>query len=339
MRLAKAIDPKHVGHITQHTDQRGPVTVDHDQEHTWTPPAYQGRQKMLQDAINHHDMIQSTPIGLGEQGIMPKGIVNHGGHRWILKNYHDAQRDVTPQHPIAGWAERTTQALYHAGDIGHLHQEVHHVTAKDQDGHEHPMVAIRVEPGVKPFYGKKAAPEHAHAAGQVMLMDFLTDNNDRHGGNLMLQGDGSPLAIDHGLAYQYRDQNDDVGNYRAGSAVSAWDLEDGHAHQLGQWWTQNAPAIRGAFQQRLGMIKSPEVRDHLARHFEARASHLDGVFHAIHTNTIPQPKQPEPGSGWGKLRRPPATPVTHLLNAPMMRLDPTGAPTGGHPPAHRSAAE
>jgi hypothetical protein len=136
--------------------------------------------------------------------------------RFLVKPYFERiPRDLHRgygRHPIGGWSEMTSQALYHAGGIGDLHQRVHVVHHDDGFG-RHPLVVVHMAPGhtsvgdmqtgVSPRGdGPSSMGDHVR---KMVLMDFLTGMPNRHGDNLLLGPDPEqrPLAIDHALAFQY----------------------------------------------------------------------------------------------------------------------------------------
>lgn len=198
-------------------------------------------QNLNQHAQEHKPVLSSAGMGdLGGPepeigGVEPKAVYEHAGKRYLVKPL------LSNNMPLSGWNEMTSQAMYHAGNIGHLHQKVHvtdvqHTAYRPaQEGDTDvepanpgwgklatpmakvkasaPAQVIHMEPNARVLdddlrrtegaYVEKYQnnPAAQHAMRQIALMDFLTSNADRHEGNLMLHPDGMPLAIDHGLAF------------------------------------------------------------------------------------------------------------------------------------------
>jgi hypothetical protein len=167
---------------------------------------------------------------------------------------------------LQGWREAGSQALYHAAGIGDHHQDSFVV------GHAgHPATVIRLDPA-KEFdrapvtHIKK--PAFRAAVAKIALMDYLTGNHDRHVANLMVRPGGSPMVVDNADAFTYRDHGADHKRFVAGAPQGSPELAD--------WWKSARPAVDAAMRRRLDLIHDPEVRDHIQRNFEARASRLDG---------------------------------------------------------------
>lgn len=164
-------------------------------------------------------------------------IDNQIQHRFMVKPYHEKITRYTrpwQQHLIQGWAEMTNQALYHAGEIGHLHQKVHVATLPLPESKSDMRSRVASLPAEQQV-GAKAIAKHAPTlvvhmqpntalvadlAGdftrrldtstradvkKITLMDFLTNNLDRHGGNLLWDFNaGRYMAIDHSRSFQYK---------------------------------------------------------------------------------------------------------------------------------------
>lgn len=239
--LAKAVDPKDMASIINASDPAGAALVDHVPHLTSHPAAIQPEV----DAYRAHVLnspekvkkVRKAGSGISE-GITKKvlydvpvaGSVSGMQKRYLVKPYHErivSRVSKWMQHPHQGWAEMANQALYHAGGIGNLHQHVH---VSEHDFMDPKSVPEGYRPGVHNFNPKEPAlvvhlaPEHVpaasasqallpegrHAARQIAIMDFLTNNLDRHGGNLLRHYSGkAPLAIDHSRSFQYVAPNDD----------------------------------------------------------------------------------------------------------------------------------
>jgi 8-oxo-dGTP diphosphatase len=247
-----------------------------------------------------------TPLSAWPEGTQPKSTedVGHGdsdnfsspkaiyrirvpGHQeprdFMVKPYSEFTA------PLSGWAEGTNQALYHAGGIGHLHQQ----TFTAPHGHGKTLVPaqiIHLEEGRLPHSVSKQAtvakhPDLESDLRKIGVMDLLSDNYDRHGGNLLIRPSGVPLAIDHGHAYSYGDQEAESKlrryDFRPIDRLDAGGLKilaDTHPNKYAdafKWWSEHGKDIRNAFEKRLDLISDPEVRKNLEYHFKRRADWLD----------------------------------------------------------------
>jgi hypothetical protein len=143
------------------------------------------------------------------------------GKEVLVKPYHEATNENAKfwmGHPIAGWAEMTNQSLWHAANMGAMHQEVH-VSEHDMGPglDKHPALVIHIEPdtdyvsGLHPLtFDRSMATDGV----KIGVMDFLSNNLDRHRHNLLVRqpnavdSTGIPyrsrlLAIDHTRNFQY----------------------------------------------------------------------------------------------------------------------------------------
>src|SRR4029077_17193051 len=95
-------------------------------------------------------------------------------------------------------SEMTSQSLYHAAGIGHLHQKVHVDEHDMGPGYEkEPALVVHMDPKMHPQaeMGKLHGDPHSvdpndyteghKDARKIAMMDFLSGGLDRHGGNLM----------------------------------------------------------------------------------------------------------------------------------------------------------
>jgi ADP-ribose pyrophosphatase YjhB (NUDIX family) len=233
-----------------------------------------------------------TDADLHESGVTSPKVVYKfpvAGHsedrRFMVKPY--GERGF----PLSGWGEGTSQALYHASGIGHLHQQSFPVV----HGHGEtlaPAVAIHIEDATPVHQVPRTQilqqnPDAAEDARRIGIMDFLTGNNDRNTSNLMVRPGGKLLAIDHGQAFQYGDgdnlhwftQRGASAKVHSNMVPNAWGQyvpeHDTDFAPTFEWWKQNGADIRRALQDRLKLIKSPKHAANIQRHFDARASYLD----------------------------------------------------------------
>lgn len=281
----------------------------------------------------------------GNQPILPGlGIPEPFNRRYMVKPYHEkinaAGGDFSSwmHFPVQGWAEMTNQALYHAGGIGHLHQKVHvaphripPVTSRELLKYE-PGVVVQMDPDVTPLenHGKTftrftrklvfTSPfsQEAHMqANQIGLMDFLSNNLDRHRFNLMADPTHTHLlAIDHGRNFQYL--NGHIGKWQRhprsretwmdspqsymlsnGSPIGMINAETSQGEDdlrvrfarhhenmrpVIKWWDENSDAIKAAMNKRLQLIKNKFARKYIADNFAKRAAFLDNIAHHYDDN-------------------------------------------------------
>jgi hypothetical protein len=197
----------------------------------------------------------------------------------------------------------TSQSLYHAAGIGHLHQRVHVFHSDDQAGRPRPMLAIHLEPDHREVGNVPLAqlrtPESADDTRKMAVMDYLMNHLDRHDGNLMHGPTGRLLSIDHSMAMGYtmsaplaRDPGDRTDRFDEYHGESAHDMVHplfDHAKPMAdqhaaaeqtykptlQWWSQVGPQVRKTLEDRVQMLKDVRDREHLLQNFRVRADHLD----------------------------------------------------------------
>lgn len=221
--LNKAIDPNHTKAVARYHTENGNDFVDHS--HDVTNQAHPFKAEFTEKIINSPQVQKRAKTGTRESSNSTgKVVYQHGSDRYMLKPYHEK---VTPRlkawhhAPIMGWAEMTNQALYRAGGIGHLHQNVDVVEApiKNKDGTTAnvPMLAIKMDNNTKkiptPYYSgpdPSVTPEMQDHARKIGLMDFLSNNLDRHHDNLLMDPKNNKLlAIDHSRSFQYKNNDKD----------------------------------------------------------------------------------------------------------------------------------
>jgi hypothetical protein len=246
-----------------------------------------------------------------------------------VKPYHEAVDDGVYDYthvPIMGWSEMATQALYHAGGIGHLTQKVHTVEHNTKSG-RHPMLVVNLDRQVKSPVAnidrdnvKVLHPATADAT-KIGMMDFLTNNNDRHPWNMLYHHEVHPdwdavvnrvLAIDNGRAFQYKHANrwqrqsttqDHLHYYLRDSPgmrqINIGKNNDyqktyGHEHLFNalSWWEKSGPQITAEFDNQLKSITNPRVRDFIHRNFYSRASALDRLAREYKAHTNPDDFSP-----------------------------------------------
>lgn len=274
-------------------------------------------------AVVHHEKPIKT-IKAPESGIAQKLVYEHPGGgagqfapgqaapTVMVKPYHKKLESHTKGYvnaPITGWATLATKRLFDAGGIGHLAENVH---AAEHGGI--PVTVHEFANDHEPIYmynpktGGPQANLNPVSVGQVGLMDYLTNNSDRHGANLLVsrthpdeEGYDKLLAIDHERNFQYnmhpgqvRPQHDFYGHRKpvfrhdhpehyvsesapgANAAVGAIrGIDHGTGDDLARWWKEASPKIKSSMENELGAIKDESVREHVRRNFSARTDRLD----------------------------------------------------------------
>lgn len=317
--LAKAIAHEDFKGIVGALTDEGPKLVDHTPDLTAHPESHGPEVEAYQNHVIGHEK-NLKPIRGGaaslKSGISRKKIFSarvpgqNEPTKFMVKPYHERVIRRAAAHqkfPVQGWAEMTTQALFHAGEIGHLHQKVHVAEHDMGPGHEkEPALVVALAHNHKEaaapggtMYDDETNPD----LRKIAMMDFLANNHDRHGGNLLYdQEKGGPLAVDHSRNFQYVSPRTGVSPPTIGgdafrpyvdhSAVSGFaplldmkaykgKLYDAQLQAIKDWeptfdwWEKVGDKVRQTFHNRLTQIKDPEVRAHMKRNFDERASWLD----------------------------------------------------------------
>jgi ADP-ribose pyrophosphatase len=184
-------------------------------------------------------------------------------------------------HLLSGWAEGSTQALYHAAGMGELCQKSFSQPYGKIEK-QVPVTVIHVTKGVpalsipqsKLLEGNPTAKEDAR---KIALMDFLTDNPNRHSGHLLVTPEMKLQAIDHSGSFEYDQDDLDLQKY-AGygpGVISSWHPAD--YEETLKWWPQVQEEVRNAFKKRLDLVTDDSTKEFLDKEFERRASWLDEV--------------------------------------------------------------
>ncbi len=233
-------------------------------------------------------------------GVSPKLIhtipSNNDDHdiKYMAKPYHapvEKWASKWAKHPIKGWASLSTNKLFHAADMGDLVEEI--------GGHMHngvPLVVSKFNPEAEGTYNNPQL--NLKDVAKIGIMDFLTNNQDRHNGNMM-HVSGTPLAIDHERNLNYFDHKPGVtpGTITPQHALQQWDssaarniVKNDHIihGDLVDWWNQNGHNIKNEMQKNLKFIKDPKVKSHIEDNFNQRwdlvhnsmeDNDLDRLFH------------------------------------------------------------
>lgn len=260
-----------------------------DIDHNAHPDSIETYESMQNDPQTTHQEVFTT----GQEGVMPKSIYKHSpsGKKYLVKPYHYSDPSVTGVGE--GWSEMTNRAMFNAGNIPHLIQKTHVTMGQDVDGTPMPYLVVHMDENVQPAtnIGKlrlsDAEKHHLYPDKmKIAAMDFLTNNMDRHGDNLLFKispHTGAvlhPLAIDNS-AFQYgTSKNFDMGIQHGAGAFTVTGLKGDmldytHAGEFSDWWRKHGPMIKLAFEQQVPHIKDSQLRDHVANSFMSRYAHLD----------------------------------------------------------------
>jgi hypothetical protein len=304
--LKKSLDTKDWSKISKRHSQDAAKIVDHapHKETSQVPQAYK-------------DILSSNEKQKGLRGMeAPHGITSKMVHKvptpeghdtYMTKTYHRNPESATKswvKAPILGWATMATKSLFNAAGIGHMAEDVH--------THEHEGVPTTVHKFAKDF--ENIASNHALSYGRspvpfkgsfrnddlqkISIMDYLTNNNDRHAGNLMYSkepespetGDGmhNLLAVDHERNFQYhkpvnefqsnwgvfqpKQHEDRLRDYKNSHGLkNLWRLSNSEGNdELHKWWTENSQKMSDEMLKQVSHIKDEHTRKHVWDNFKHR---------------------------------------------------------------------
>lgn len=311
----------------------GPELVDASYHVSDHPPEIEGAVKLYyDDFVNGRHKIAHFE----DSGCSPKFFAklfrkqaNHDGPRgstmYMVKPYCEDMYDCDYMYyPNAGWAEMTMQGLYRVSGLGRVCQKVftyfHEFPPQmkqseagdwvtDGKPRNIPLVVVVMDKGVRCLGdisddGKlgEIPDEIAEDMTKVAFIDYLTNNNDRHENNLMIEvdphGNGVRriLAVDNGRSFNYtvamRHQyemakHDHLYFYLRSSPVAETfalkhrDLAD--PKYLGpavRWWQEKRVDIVQELYRHLSAIVDPRARQWIRSNFDRRAAALDAFASA-----------------------------------------------------------
>jgi hypothetical protein len=281
--LEKAAHPNELRKLKNKTDPKAPDLVDTTNHAQQTPdPNY----------VNflNHPKIQRGLTNI--EGISAKMVHKVGDDTFMAKPYHkkveSATKGMNPL-PISGWSTMATKNLFHAAGIGHL--------CEDVSFHEHSGIPMTVhkfahdaENIFSPIFKHIRSPNNEAQARKIAVMDFLTNNLDRHVGNVMLYSpDGNNfnlLAIDHERGFQYNRGFGKEGvfekpaSYFRGisglrhAAIAPREMNEEEFMPEGQttkdWWRANKDNVLNSFNKDIESIKDPHTKNHIKMNFMER---------------------------------------------------------------------
>jgi hypothetical protein len=232
-------------------------------------------------ALTANKAIEPNNAGLHDVGqVSPKVVYNVGEHKLMVKPYEEEE------HPTAGWAEATSQHLYHTAGLGHLHQQSF-VSNHGGGKYNIPATVIKIDPNSVPVHKaalgevRKKNPDLENEARKIALMDFVTANVDRHSSNLMVQPNGHLLAIDNAIAFGKPGKSlDDISSKPGVASVAPGTKtpEGKAAYQklIKEWWPTVSADLKRHVDKRLELIQHPVFKRRMGEAFTNRAAWLDG---------------------------------------------------------------
>jgi hypothetical protein len=310
--LNKAVQPKDFKRLTSKHNQDAELKVDH-KTHLQQFPVHSEYSQLLSDpkTFKQHQ--------IGDNGISAKMIHNSTGYtdnegQWtsrskssvyMAKPYHKNIESATKswvKHPILGWSTMATKALFNAGNIGHL--------AEDVSAHEHEGLPLTVHKFADNHYSlAQVRNENARKqwnvkpldVHQIGVMDYLTNNLDRHHGNIMIndtkdeEGYNPLLAIDHERNFQYSKHLREHGNlkrdpyyvsrldpymkqenplayvrHQATGTMAKQAYDWFSHHDLVDWWSNHGKKIKDELESQVEHIKDEPIRKHVRENFNNR---------------------------------------------------------------------
>jgi hypothetical protein len=250
-----------------------------------------------------------------DEGISPKLVHTHtvqylsnkktkklsSPETYMAKPYHPVndETDMT-DFPLHGWATIATKSLFNAAGIGHLCEDV-----SVHEHENHPFTVHKFKNNADPIFERQYEigehninPLHIH---QIGVMDYLTNNLDRHLGNLLIykeKGNTVPLAIDHERSFAYKDSLEDVdydepetpfGYLKSHglNALSNISQNQISSHKpLVDWWKKNGMKIQKQLANQVSHIKDPAIRKHVYNNFISRWERMDEWANFIDKNYL-----------------------------------------------------
>lgn len=233
--------------------------------------------------LNHKNTVPAEKYrGMGVSAKMihnVEGKADGQDIKYMAKPYHapiESWAKSWGKHPIKGWASLTTRKLFEAADMDDI--------CEDLSAHIHkgvPIVVSKFHPTAEGTYEFPTLNMKDHA--KIGIMDFLTNNQDRHRGNMM-HVDGTPIAIDHERNFQYFKPKPGFDPLVSPQHAFQGFNEDGRRIQsnfdtiqddIVDWWNKNKHNIKNEMDRNLEYIKDHGVKNHIAKNFKARWEWLE----------------------------------------------------------------
>lgn len=228
-----------------------------------------------------HDPNTKLPSGLFDEGISPKLVHKMPYGTFMIKPFKEDGADT------AGLATMTAKNAYDAGGIGHLNEDVsatmiHH---PENPNFKIPVVVSKFQDHVTKTDQVPSTVVNPKECGQVMVMDYLLGNHDRHSANSLVnlsrkneEGHYSPLAIDHAYSFNYGDEGLDyfIKNSASsgGFGKSAKMMNEKHRAELAGWYKNHGEKIHNAMQKSVDSVKDPNTKEYLRQNIKNRHDSL-----------------------------------------------------------------
>lgn len=292
--LSKAVKWRDMDRVRSSHSDKNAAIIDHKPHVTQTSEEYN-------QILNGPKEYKNIKPGVGD--ISKKMTHEINGETYMSKPYHKKIESGTRsyvKHPVLGWATMATKAIFDSAGIGHL--------CEDVQTHEHeniPLTVHKFQKGYRTVGGEAKRhmgwkiphdvnPLHVQ---QIGIMDFLMNNLDRHGGNLLVsdamntRGQHDLFAIDHERNFQYfkhnteqkfgrmgaRDEStlQDFVHSLGGGALKIGDHARWETDEAAEWWNENSENIKKSFNEQVGLIKDPIIRQHISDNFWDRVEVMD----------------------------------------------------------------
>ncbi len=165
-----------------------------------------------------------------------------------------------------GWAEQTAQKAFNAAGLGKYVQKSF-VAMHGNGKYKVPVTVIKMEGGYKDVDASRDSiretPSFLRAIRRITILDFLLDNQDRHGSNLMFKNYKStskPLAIDNGLCMspdsgrsassdrEFRPLDNEALEY-----MNPGSVEDFYS-EVQKWWPTISKPVLEAVEERIRLL-------------------------------------------------------------------------------------
>lgn len=232
--------------------------------------------------------IKTGPYG----GVSNKALHSVRDEIVMAKPYHRGSTG------LFGWTSVVVPKMFQAAHEGHLCDQV---GVHPNDGR--PITVHKFDTTAKTNYdavndAREGGPmwtPHRQDFAKIAMMDFLTDQRDRHSGNVMLRdikGTHYPMAIDNERAFLYHQMTHDgpieessLAMHWApnrhwaavlGQAANTWDkdLDFTDIRPLQNWWKSSKDKIRQALVEHLDQVKDEKTRQFILSNFDARSKAL-----------------------------------------------------------------
>lgn len=245
-------------------------------------PAYNSNEKFQDYTQKIQDLDPSSTYDSEGyvKGSVGKAIHKMNDHQYMVKPYHNDAEFTT------GWNTMTTNQLYQKAGMGNMIEDAV-PTSINHEGVSVPVIASKFHEDHIVAQDHQSPSLRPKDVAQMALMDYLTDNRDRHAENLLvsneLDGDdgyNSIVAIDHDYSFDYG---------RVSSALdhpehyhqkfqemhgNAYNLHPEEIADLASWWTKHALDIKDSFHDSLNAISDEKLKHSLSKGFTDRFNTL-----------------------------------------------------------------